>query len=188
MSGVIDVYSYLNKNIDNFKIIEFLYFKNYSKSRQPIYRVLCMNCNKESKVGLWTIKKARNGRCIHCKKNHCELPSGEAAINSIFRSYQRTAKNREYNFDLTKNNFLEIINKNCYYCNAQPNNKARNQNRTGNYYYNGIDRLDNKKGYIEGNVVPCCINCNRSKSDRTIDDFKKWIKDIYLNLECVSCE
>ena len=27
----------------------------------------------------------------------------------------------------------------------------------------GLDRIDNSKGYVIGNVVPCCGNCNRIK-------------------------
>ena len=27
----------------------------------------------------------------------------------------------------------------------------------------GLDRLDNQKGYVIGNVVPCCTSCNRRK-------------------------
>lgn len=30
----------------------------------------------------------------------------------------------------------------------------------------GIDRLENSKGYVLGNVVPCCTRCNSMKSDK----------------------
>lgn len=183
MSGIIDVNSYIKQSINNFEIIEFKYFKEYKRSRQPFYKVKCLNCNKNFIIGLWSIKKKNNDRYRHCKKHHCQLPDKEASINAIFRSYQRAAKIRNYNFELTKIKFLEIINKNCHYCNAYPSNKARNQNNTGNYYYNGIDRVDNSKGYIEENVVPCCINCNRAKSDMHYENFLKWIKNIYNNLK-----
>lgn len=29
----------------------------------------------------------------------------------------------------------------------------------------GLDRLDNARGYVLGNVVPCCNDCNRARSD-----------------------
>jgi hypothetical protein len=36
-------------------------------------------------------------------------------------------------------------------------------------------------GYKENNCVTCCINCNRSKSDRTLEEFKNWIVNLYKN-------
>lgn len=43
-----------------------------------------------------------------------------------------------------------------------------------NFLYNGIDRVDSKKGYVAGNVVTCCRNCNQAKSDKSIDEFEEW--------------
>lgn len=34
------------------------------------------------------------------------------------------------------------------------------------YFYNGIDRLDNTKGYTPENSVACCKHCNSLKGDR----------------------
>lgn len=36
---------------------------------------------------------------------------------------------------------------------------------------NGIDRVDNTRGYEKGNVVPCCGTCNLLKGARTVDEF-----------------
>jgi hypothetical protein len=41
--------------------------------------------------------------------------------------------------------------------------------------FNGIDRVDNSKGYILGNCVPCCSWCNRAKADGTLAKFMDWI-------------
>lgn len=30
----------------------------------------------------------------------------------------------------------------------------------------GLDRIDSSKGYVPGNVQPCCKECNRIKSDK----------------------
>ena len=37
-----------------------------------------------------------------------------------------------------------------------------------------LDRKDSKLGYIKGNVVPCCIRCNRAKLDHFTYD--EWVK------------
>lgn len=44
--------------------------------------------------------------------------------------------------------------------------------------YNGIDRIDNQKGYSLDNVVACCRICNNAKSDMTVHEFHSWIMRI----------
>jgi hypothetical protein len=39
---------------------------------------------------------------------------------------------------------------------------------------NGIDRVDNTKGYSVDNCVPCCRRCNVAKADMTPDQFLGW--------------
>lgn len=45
----------------------------------------------------------------------------------------------------------------------------------------GIDRIDNAKGYIEGNVTSCCKTCNMIKSVYSVDNFIEYCKNIYDN-------
>lgn len=35
----------------------------------------------------------------------------------------------------------------------------------------GIDRVENDKGYILDNCVPCCAQCNRDKGSSSLCDF-----------------
>tara|TARA_R110002124_G_scaffold281430_1_gene455683 strand:+ start:29398 stop:29991 length:594 start_codon:yes stop_codon:yes gene_type:complete len=183
MSGVININSYIGKIYNNSKILNFEYFKNYKKSRQPFYKIICLNCNKKSIVGLWQLRSnlKKSPRCVNCKINHSQLPKGQSSINIIYRQYMTQSKNRGYDFKLSKEEFTNIINKNCYYCNSKPSNLLKNQNNTGDYIYNGIDRKDNNKGYVLNNCVPSCYNCNRCKSDMTFNDFIKWIEKVYNN-------
>jgi len=48
-------------------------------------------------------------------------------------------------------------------------------------YYNGIDRIDNLKGYLKNNIVPCCKFCNTAKSSMSQTEFKEWINRVYEN-------
>ena len=50
-----------------------------------------------------------------------------------------------------------LINKNCYYCNGPLFVSA---------YGGGLDRINNDLGYIQGNVLPCCGECNKLRMDR----------------------
>jgi len=51
---------------------------------------------------------------------------------------------------------------------------------TGEFTYNGIDRIDSDGGYTPDNIVACCKKCNIAKSDMTTDDFLAWIRRISL--------
>jgi len=47
--------------------------------------------------------------------------------------------------------------------------------------YNGIDRVDNSRGYESGNVVSCCGVCNMLKHVLSKEEFLARIEKIYKN-------
>lgn len=47
------------------------------------------------------------------------------------------------------------------------------------FYYQGIDRKDNLKGYSKENCVSCCKRCNRAKDVHNQASFLEWIKLVY---------
>jgi hypothetical protein len=92
----------------------------------------------------------------------------EKAINQIFSEYKYRAGKKGLEFSLTKERFTELIQLPCYY------NQEKNSNNKNGFRYNGIDRIDSSKGYVEGNVVPCCKNCNCAKNEMKKDSFFAW--------------
>jgi hypothetical protein len=70
-----------------------------------------------------------------------------------------TSRNLEYNLTFETTKRLMSYSR-CYYTNVEFNDK--------NLF--SIDRVDPKKGYIEGNVVACTIEINSKKSNLTIDE------------------
>lgn len=76
--------------------------------------------------------------------------------------------------------FIELSKSECYYC-GRINDKKRFDVYDKSFYieYNGIDRLNSKIGYIRGNVVSCCRDCNCSKMDMDIETFLSKVKAIY---------
>ena len=94
------------------------------------------------------------------------LTYGLASMRKIIRGYKRRAKERGHKWDLTEEQFAEITKKNCYYCGAKPKNIIKQMPYSnGEYIYNGIDRIDNTKGYVIDNIVPCCKFCNFQKKN-----------------------
>lgn len=107
-----------------------------------------------------------------------KLPPFVASANALYSSYLRSAKSRNYDFNLSKEYFLNITQQNCYYCGEPPKNKFKRKDYNGSYIYNGIDRKDNSKGYIEGNCLPCCFTCNKAKNTISYDEFILWIQKL----------
>jgi len=112
-----------------------------------------------------------------------KLDYGIANMRSIFEKYQYKAKKRKLRFDLTEDQFKEITQRDCYYCGVKPSNIKNSKGSNGEYTYSGMDRVDNNKGYTIDNVVPCCITCNMAKNNKTLHEFKDWIKKVYSNME-----
>lgn len=100
-----------------------------------------------------------------------KLPLGEAAFNLLHATYRwHAVVERDFNFDLSSDEFRTLTKGNCYYCDKIPAQKF-GYKLNGQYTYNGIDRYDNSKGYSVDNCVSCCGDCNKSKGTQTADNF-----------------
>lgn len=74
-------------------------------------------------------------------------------INYHYRNYQRTAELKNLDFELSFEEFCEIVQEKCYYCGEFSENKS----------FIGIDRKDQKQGYLIDNCVSSCEMCNMMK-------------------------
>ncbi len=107
------------------------------------------------------------------------LERGEANFNVLFGAYRHNAAKKKREFGLLKEDFKKIVTSNCYYC-GDPPKRVISQLRTfGEFIYNGIDRVDNRIGYILNNCVPCCTTCNKAKLTMSKEEFLLWIKRVY---------
>lgn len=64
--------------------------------------------------------------------------------------YKSGAKKRGFDFELSKEEFLQFWQEPCFYCGSGIETI-------------GIDRIDSSKGYFMDNIVPCCSICNTMK-------------------------
>lgn len=87
-----------------------------------------------------------------------------------FSSLKCKAKSFGIDFKLTKAQWLTIIKDPCFYCKGYfP------PSETGG----GLDRIDNARGYILDNVVPCCTICNKTKNNYfTLEETSLMIKTV----------
>lgn len=103
-------------------------------------------------------------------------------FHRIFLTYIHGAESRHLSFELTQDQFRHLISLDCFYCGTPPNRVKKMTGSNGGYVYNGLDRIDPSKGYIEGNVVPCCSACNLAKHKMSYVEFKEWIRKLSDNM------
>lgn len=82
-----------------------------------------------------------------------------STTEALFKAYgyrvkHGSAKTRGLTFELSFEQFSALVNSNCFYCGRAPRN--------------GVDRVDNAKGYLPNNCVPSCHSCNVRKA-RKVD-------------------
>jgi hypothetical protein len=127
-----------------------------------------------------------NGDSTSCGCYKLECNRGErggSGLSMIYATYRINARKRNLAFEMTIDEFKELTSSRCYYCDAEPQNTsesgglrteaAREHSR---YIYSGVDRVDNELGYIIGNCVPCCKDCNKAKMDRPLAEYLAWLK------------
>ncbi len=85
-------------------------------------------------------------------------------MRRLYKNYIRMCARRNVFWNVTIEEFHRLTSLPCHYCSKKPSQKARH------YTYNGLDRLDPKKGYELPNLVPCCKECNWIKGDRLAVD------------------
>ena len=115
--------------------------------------------------------------------------AGESGLNMLYLNYKRGATNRKYSFELTKEEFSMLTKRNCVYCGMEPNSimKQGIGSNVGvikhsSYTYNGVDRIDNTKGYTLENSATCCKICNIAKANMSLIEWQEWC-DRFVNFQ-----
>jgi hypothetical protein len=137
--------------------------RNDKKRADP---TLCLDCGNTLTPETQAKGKRDRGlrRCAPCYEKLLKVEEkrpprqrnykAEAFANKhvIWNHYVKGAKKRGIHFELKKTDFEAMIVAPCFYCQHQTPGEV-----------NGIDRLDNHQGYVEGNTVACCSTCNDAK-------------------------
>lgn len=151
-----------------------------SKSSFRCVDCLC-RCGNVTQVSLSRLGlgKAKSCGCLSRAVMESNISKYEAGFRAVLRVYKYSAKERGFDFSLSRETFERLTTLNCAYCGKEP---CQFQTRFSDFKYNGIDRVDNTLGYTEDNCVTCCKVCNSMKDTLTVDDFKEHIKTI-LNFQ-----
>lgn len=150
--------------------------KDGSINRYKIKWLCRCECGNEVWMDHGDMKKCISCGCV--KKERLKKQDGHAAKKEAYALYKRNAKIRDLEFDITYPEFLAMAQDICYYCGSEPKNRMRNRNNNGDFIYNGIDRVDNNRGYTLDNCVTSCKDCNRVKMDTNLESMIEHMKKI----------
>lgn len=143
-----------------------------------LWAVCRCDCGNEVKIVSHALRRRTSCGCgklerVRAMHKAKVLPDKLAARRSLYATYRISAGQRGYAFDLTLDEFSDLISQPCWYCGDPPELKIRSSNVGGNIHAHGIDRQDPKIGYVPDNCVPCCKHCNYAKRSLTAEEFIK---------------
>lgn len=165
--------------------------KTDKKDNNRAFYYLCQCTCGSTTLAVSSQLKSGHKRSCGCIKKELDSKKGKArklddypsAFNKIYKSYKYNSRKRNHEFLLTKNELLSLVTANCYYCDDEPQNLSRDKGLDNEFRYNGVDRIDNNKGYFLENCVPCCFICNRAKMNLSTSDFYTMISKIHNNMK-----
>lgn len=122
------------------------------KNRRHGFSYRCRKCDSSKKdhrreryKKMPTDQKER-----HKKKNKEYRSDGYGRATCMVSSYKGIDRKKGLDCDIDKYFLVEnIFKKECFYC--------------GEKGKLGCDRIDNEKGHLRDNVVPCCRSCNTTR-------------------------
>lgn len=134
------------------------------KEQRLIYSRVWRKKNPERAKAIW--KKSREKHIEKRKKHSKEyLIQQRKKPEFMFKQYESGAKQRNYKWRLTFNQFMTFWRKPCCYCGKKIETI-------------GLDRIDNDRGYLINNVVSCCSECNLMKHKLNKNNFINQCKKI----------
>lgn len=126
----------------------------------------------------------RNNTSVSCGCYAREIqgirkPDNISFFKNLYGDYKSRSRRKGLDFKIIFTDFLKMIQSKCTYCDSEPNNQMKSEPRYSHVKYNGIDRIDNSIGYIYGNIVTCCKDCNYAKNTMSENEFVSLITKIY---------
>jgi hypothetical protein len=155
------------------------------KQRHVIWKLRC-HCGKDFEARASIIFRGQQSSC-GCLTPELKRAPGESGFKTAKTSYLRGARQRGLDFELTDEQLHMLFTADCAYCGKPPYTISRGSGRGmtdarkkhSAYVRNGIDRIDNDKGYTIDNVKPACKHCNWMRRDMPVDAFLDHVKAIY---------
>jgi hypothetical protein len=149
----------------------------YNDHRTRIYQVQCLFCQHISMA-------PREALDTPCKQCFNYRQDRLVPIEDRLFSKWKTSIAKRHTTTLSKEEYLNLIYKDCFYCGEPPKNiYSLSRKYNNSIVYQGIDRINPNLEYDMNNCISCCWTCNRMKADMTVDEFKEKIKNLFTRME-----
>lgn len=164
--------------INNFKIIKKeKSIKLESGATKAQWLCECLLCGKSVIKSTQTIQSCNSCGCQWRDRGYKVKNSGrkspintDVGVNTLISIYKSNSRKRNIEFNLSYQEFKNLINGECFYCGEKDSNILKKKGYV-DFKYNGIDRVNNDIGYTIDNCITCCRECNRMKRNSKLDDF-----------------
>lgn len=177
--------SYMNCRCSHLKVPEpgsvfgkWVVITGVTKHRRTYVRVRC-ECGNESVTQLSDLIRGRTKMCVSCGHDANRMSEDQLksrAFEVLFSAYRRNAARNGREFNLSFDQFISLVTKDCAYSGHPPMGITKPHQLTNVYImHNGLDRVDNERGYTIDNVVPCCYVCNRAKLSMPYAEWSHWL-------------
>ena len=165
------------KKVNRLTPIRYIKTRYRKGSKEGWYWECLCECGKVALVKENQLHFGSKKECPSCgRKTAAEktrLPKDAAKWHRWYRQLKHNAEIRGYALELSFDEARDLSeNSVCHYCGCLP------QRTSYGICSLGLDRLDNTKGYIRGNVVPCCGRCNTMKMQDSEQEFLQRIATI----------
>jgi len=141
--------------------------------------ITCMCvCGHITRMKEHALKSNTDKSCSHCKENMKDPRF--YGIDDLYRRYLKSAHKKGLVFSLDRDLFFEETQKECAMCGTAPTRECVGRKKS-TILYNGLDRKDNHRGYIEDNIQTLCWPCNKMKGDQEESEFLALVETIYNN-------
>jgi len=125
--------------------------------------------NKENPVYRAKLKETgRKYRNTHKEITKATRIGYDLSLRGRFQKLKDNGRKRNLEVSISLEEWTALVSLSCFYCGGNLPPKGT-----------GIDRIDNKIGYILGNCRPCCTVCNLAKRALTEIEFHSWISKVF---------
>jgi hypothetical protein len=160
----------------------------YNSKKRSLWNCIC-DCGTECVRQISDLTTGDSQSC-GCKRSG---NYSQSAWRHRYSQYKNRAARKHLEFSLTIEEFIQISSSPCAYCGSSPienydhvdgmikqrkNSFSNGRERDALIYTNGIDRVDNSKGYTLENSNPCCMTCNFAKRSMSLTEFLSWVHKV----------
>lgn len=178
INSEIHIHSLVGQDFGDWVVIARGRSRNTPKDQTKTYWLCkCKHCNHTKDIYAGNLSSGKSKQCP-CQR----IEKAEQNISSFWKgmlkTYRDGAKKRNLSFELSEEEFRDLMLKDCIYCGSKPSPKRVSKRLHCAVPINGIDRVDPNKGYIVDNCVPCCSTCNKMKLNHSLEGFLLHIEAI----------